>query len=155
MVQYCSNKEDSVGSYVYCCYSDPLAETILENSVEQVSQLCGFEVYPTYSYIKVYQGGDKLLRHLDRPSCEISLTVNIDFVGQQWPIYAQYKDETPSKYVLDPGDALIYLGTEVYHWREKLAENSLNAQLMLHFVRKDGIYSEYKYDQRQYLGHLK
>ena len=37
----------------------------------------GLKVLPTYTYARIYKTGDILERHKDRPSCEISTTVNL------------------------------------------------------------------------------
>ena len=38
----------------------------------------GLDLCPTYSYARLYKkDGDELKRHKDRPSCEISTTINL------------------------------------------------------------------------------
>jgi hypothetical protein len=67
----------------------------------------------------------------------------------------QYEDKDPVKCLLNPGDAVIYKGCEVTHWRRKLAKGLINVQFMLHYVDKNGPYTEYKFDGRESLGFLK
>jgi hypothetical protein len=55
---------------------------------------------------------------------------------------------------LEPGDAAIYKGIEVPHWREPF-EGDRQVQVFLHYVRKDGPYQEFKFDKRPHLGHQK
>src|SRR5690349_13914957 len=50
-------------------YADTLMETLLESLHSRVEQLSGLELFPTYSYYRVYGPGDELHRHRDRPSC--------------------------------------------------------------------------------------
>jgi hypothetical protein len=133
-------------------YADPLIEVLLKQCLLEVEKQTGLEIEPTYSYSRVYQGGEELLPHIDRPSCEISVTVNVACTGNAWPIWVQYKDKDPVKCVLNPGDAVIYKGCEVTHWRRKLPEGQINAQFMLHYVDKNGPYTQYKLDGRNYLG---
>ena len=133
-------------------YADPLIEVLLKQCLLEVEKQTGLELEPTYSYSRVYQGGEELLPHIDRPSCEISVTVNVACTGNAWPIWMQYKDKDPVKCVLNPGDAVIYKGCEVAHWRRKLPEGQINAQFMLHYVDKNGPHAQYKLDRRNYLG---
>jgi len=73
-----------------------------------------------------------LKKHRDRPSCEISVTVMLGSDGTKWPIYM---DGTELN--LEPGDAGIYLGCEVEHWREEFT-GDWHAQTFLHYVDKNG-----------------
>jgi len=75
-----------------------------------VSEVCGKELYPTYSYARIYQPGEELEPHTDRPSCEISVTVNIASKGRLSPIWMHYKDNQPHSYTLNPGDAVVLQG---------------------------------------------
>ena len=54
--------------------------------------------------------------------------------------------------MLNPGDAVVYKGCEVTHWRRKLPKGHINVQFMLHYVDKNGPYAEYKFDKREALG---
>jgi hypothetical protein len=62
----------------------------------------------------MYTKFSDLPKHKDRPSCEISTTVNIASDGTTWPIFM---DGKPLH--LESGDAAIYLGMELTHWREE------------------------------------
>lgn len=134
-------------------YSDPLIEVVLQNVVPDIESIVGFEVEPTYSFSRIYVKGDKLTPHVDRPSCEISATVNVATVGELWPIWMKARGKEPIKVELNPGDAVIYKGCEVTHWRDEMIDTEVNVQFMLHFVNKNGPYADYKWDKRPGLGH--
>ena len=136
----------------YCKGSDPLIEIILKNSCEQVEQLTGLKLYPTYSYSRVYVKGNYLIAHVDRPSCEISLTVNVASVGKPWEFMIKPPGKEPVAYILEPGDALLYKGLEVLHWRNTSDCAEITAQFMLHYVDQNGPFAEYKFDKRSALG---
>lgn len=138
----------------YARYAEPVVEVILENSADEISQLVGERLLPTYSYARVYVKGDELERHIDRPSCEYSVTVHVATVGEPWPIWMQKGDGPVSKVILQPGDAIVYKGCEVHHWREVMSECDINVQFMLHYVNESGKYADYKWDKRPGLGHL-
>jgi hypothetical protein len=136
----------------YFYYADPLIEVLLESSLEAVQEVVGKELIPTYSYSRIYQPGEKLAPHLDRPACEISVTINVATKGSFSPIYMQYADNDPQEYTLNPGDAVIYKGCEATHWRKTLKNDQLNVQFMLHYVSKNGPYAEYAKDKRPAYG---
>lgn len=133
-------------------YADPLIEVLLKQSLFAMEQHTGLSLEPTYSFSRVYQEGEELTPHTDRPSCEISATINVACTGDVWPIWMQYEDKDPVKCMLEPGDAVIYKGCEVTHWRRKLPKGQINVQFMLHYVDKNGPCAEYKFDKREALG---
>jgi len=145
------DEKDETSSFYY--YSDPLIEVILQKKINQVELICGKEIFPTYSYSRVYVFGDELIPHVDRPSCEISVTVNVATIGPISPIWMQYGDNVPVFFDLKPGDAIIYKGCESRHWRDSLKENQMNVQFMLHYVHKYGKNKNYKWDNRPNLGY--
>ena len=133
-------------------YADPLVEVILKNSVPDVEAATGLQLDPTYSFTRVYQKGDELKPHVDRPACEISVTSHIATVGKPWPIYMKAPGKEPTVHYLEPGDACIYRGCEVTHWRDKAVDTDFNVQVMLHYVDKNGPNAGYKFDKRASLG---
>jgi alkylated DNA repair dioxygenase AlkB len=136
----------------YAQYADPLIELILQDYQKDIEKIVNKEVYPTYSYARVYEKGDVLTPHLDRFECEFSVTVNVASVGAPWNIYLKGYDKKTESFILEPGDAIIYKGCEVMHWREESEDTQLCVQFMLHYVDKNGPSSYLKYDGRQALG---
>ena len=150
-------------------YSDRLMETLLVKTIEVMQKKTGLKLVPTYSYTRLYRKGNILRRHKDRPSCEISTTLNLG--GDEWPIFI---DPTGSDNVIDeykeihkpgapkgikvdlkPGDMLIYSGCELEHWREPFQGN-LCGQVFLHYNHADGQFAKTNlYDKRPMLGILK
>jgi hypothetical protein len=127
-------------------YADPLTESVLINKKSLVEKECGLKLHPTYSFLRVYTMFGDLKKHSDRPSCEISVTVCVDSVGKSWPIYM---DNNPI--ILNPGDAAIYLGCEIEHWRDELKED-YQSQFFLHYVNQEGRHKNLKWDTRPFLG---
>jgi hypothetical protein len=149
--EWCGKENDSVTKLAY--YADPLIETVLQASLPLVSEACGKELHPTYSYARIYQPGEELEPHIDRPSCEISVTVNVASKGAQSPIWMHYGNNEPHAYTLNPGDAVVYKGCEARHWRDTFKKDQLNVQFMLHYVNKFGLHAERKFDTRPALGY--
>ena len=68
-------------------YADPSLDMLLESVRPKVEVATGRRLWPTYSYLRVYKRGNLLAAHLDRPSCEISMTVNLGMdADEPWPI---------------------------------------------------------------------
>jgi hypothetical protein len=134
-------------------YADPMMESLLLHLQPIIERHTGLSLYPTYSYYRVYHPGDELKHHVDRPACEISLTISFefDFKGalSSWPIYI---DGTPVE--LQPGEMAIYKGIELDHWREKLEapEGSWHVQAFLHYVDVNGPHADQKWDKRPSVG---
>jgi hypothetical protein len=134
-------------------YADPLMESLLVHSWQIIEQNTGLQLSPTYSYYRVYRNGDDLKPHKDRPSCEISATVFLGFQYSKeysWPIIM---DGHSIK--MEPGDLVIYRGTELEHSREIFDigdQESFHVQTFIHYVDKNGPYSEWEFDKRIGIG---
>ena len=50
--------------------------------------------------------------------------------------------------MLEEGDAVLYKGCEVDHWREPYTEGTKLAQVFLHYVDANGPYTEWKNDKK-------
>ena len=69
-------------------YGDPELDAVLAKLVPNLSNQLGVELLPTYTYARIYEPGEVLVKHKDRPSCEISgtLTLGFDPGSGIWPI---------------------------------------------------------------------
>ena len=130
--------------------ADPLMENVLSGLLPRVEQLSGRLLHPTYSFVRLYRRGDRLERHLDRASCEISVSVHLGSDGDiDWPLWvAGPCGERAARQ--RPGDALLYRGADCEHWRDPL-EGAEWAQLFLHYVDRQGPHAELRFDRREQL----
>ena len=115
------------------------------NKQKIMEQETGKKLLPTYSFWRTYTKFAVLNKHTDRPACEISTTV---YIGGDtgWPIYM---DGTPIH--LEKGDAAVYLGCEVSHWRDEFPGDH-QFQTFLHYVDADGKNKNHHMDQRIHWG---
>lgn len=156
LVNFVPETGDAQVPHAHSKYSDTLMESLLLKLKPTIEYVTGLELFPTYSYYRVYRAGMDLKPHVDRPSCEISATVcfNFNYQGAEvdWPMYIE-----GNPVVLQPGDAIIYRGCEVEHWRDKLEIPQLgyHIQGFFHYVDSAGPYAEYKLDKRDYIGQVK
>jgi hypothetical protein len=152
----------------YSCYGDMFMETLLMKVLPIMQQQTGLRLVPTYTYTRIYKKGDILHRHKDRPSCEISTTINLG--GDPWSIFIDptgtdnilsgkdtttvVKPNAPEgvEVQLGIGDMLVYSGCELEHWRTAF-EGNLCVQTFLHYNHADGRFAEInKFDRRPMLG---
>jgi hypothetical protein len=134
----------------YAFYGDPVIETVLQGSMGKVESITGRRLFPTLSFVRVSMKGDELTRHVDRPAGEISATVNLT-ATVPWPIWMRYLDRESRSFTLTPGDAVIYQGCLVEHWREPLQHAATNIQCTLHYVDQNGPHAHHKWDGRSEL----
>ena len=123
-------------------YADALFESLMINKKEVLEKETGLELFPTYSFWRMYTHLADLSFHKDRPACEISVTVNLGGSEEPWPIYME---DTPLE--LKPGDAAVYLGCEVVHGRHEF-QGDWQAQCFMHYVDKNGPHKEWDKDKR-------
>ena len=113
-------------------YGDPIMESFLLTKFDLMERETNLELCPTYSYWRMYTKFSDLKKHKDRPSCEISVTAMIGSDGTPWPIFIGDKEIK-----LNDGDAVIYLGCEVEHYRNEF-QGDWHAQVFFHYVDKNG-----------------
>ena len=130
-------------------------DKLLEDLTPHFEQASGLKLFPTYSYARLYNTqGEELKLHRDRPACEISATLTLDFEGDVWPIYmgANEDKSNATEIKMNVGDAVLYRGCDIHHWREPYEEGKWQAQVFLHYVDQNGPHAEWKYDKRKSLG---
>lgn len=126
---------------------DVFMDGLLIDLLPLAEEVSGLKLFPTYSYFRVYKSGDTLVKHTDRPACEISLTICLGYEADRpWPLMLAGLTG-PLSIELEPGDGLLYRGMEQVHWREPM-NGQRSAQVFLHYVDQNGPYSEWKYDKR-------
>jgi hypothetical protein len=115
---------------VMCCYAPESSTFVVKRMKPILEELLGEELIPSYWFTTTYHNKGWMNCHTDRPSCEVSVTMNI--CG-------------------DAEHGVAYLGTIVPHWRSPLRthKNDRFMQLFLHYVRKNGEYADYAYDRNE------
>lgn len=91
-----------------------------------------------FVYHRVYRTGAILRTHKDAPRAEISVTINLGQKGEPWDLWLVDYDENTQRIVLEPGDALVYQGSKLSHWRGKLVDSDYVSQVMFHCIDKNG-----------------
>ena len=163
---FIGNRIDQQIPGCYSKYADWVMETLLQYMRPIMKAKTGMDLVPTYSYTRLYEKGNTLHRHKDRPSCEISTTLHLG--GDEWPIFLDptgadnvinerkniHKPGAPKGIRVDlkPGDMLIYSGCELEHWREPF-QGEVCSQVFLHYNHANGPFAKTNlFDKRPLLG---
>ena len=137
----------------YSHYADIVMVTLLQKVKPIMEKELGVKLIETYSYARIYKKGDKLKRHKDRYSCEISTTMYLG--GDEWSIFLEPSGEKGKDGVevkLETGDMLMYRGCELEHWREPFKGKNCG-QVFLHYNDASSENAEKnKFDTKPLLG---
>ena len=121
----------------------------------------GQRLIPTYDYFRIYREGDICRVHRDRPACEHSLSLTLDYsddvpwaleVGDEGAAGPQdiYTDdfgtERSRALAMQVGDAVAYRGVDHRHGRTTPNPNAWSAHLFLHWVDPDGPFADQAFD---------
>ena len=143
-------------------YSAPWAIALHNWLHEELKRHIDLDLGITYAYSRRYERGAYLGSHLDRPSCEVSATLCLDYKsddGSPWPIWVrndknyiteeaetvrvesqalnqrERKKNGCKSLSLEPGDILLYQGPNIPHWRDYfLGEYSYH--IFVHFYNR-------------------
>jgi hypothetical protein len=157
--------------HTHSVHGDHLMESVFEQTWPKMEELTGVELWPTYTFYRVYKQGDILKHHTDRPACEVSATIclgydysNLDAFKKSdynWKLWVnntangkQYGGEPEADigYEMQPGDAIVYRGCEVDHWREEF-KGIMQSQVFFHYCNRNGPFKDAKFDCRPGLGY--
>ncbi len=151
-------------------HGDFFMETLMDMSTPVIEQNVGKNLFPTYSYFRIYDKGSDLKIHTDRPSCEytVALCLGADPVDKPYEIFVGEEDENSDykyysnqdeykryridhKFPMLPNNAVIFKGMDKIHWREICTHNHFMT-VFLHYVDQEGPYKDFKFDKREMLG---
>ena len=166
--RYFEDEEQVNGSLARYWY--PQYRKIHSDVRKILEEAIGRKLYNTYYYDRYYYPGQQLIKHTDRPACEISVSVHISTnIKEDWPIYFKtpdkFTDITKKELVkkgenvsvkLKQGDGVIYKGCERPHWRDSMPglfeemigdEVFYYHQIFFHYVLQDGVRAHFAFDR--------
>lgn len=142
-------------------YCTPMAVSLHRWLKDKLDNVIDMGLRETYSYTRKYDRGAYLRAHTDRPSCEISATICLDYKtddNSPWKIWVQndgnyvdmrnmdevfdisqglpHRQRRGIPITLEPGDVLLYQGPNVIHWRDYLV-GDYSYHIFLHFFNED------------------
>jgi hypothetical protein len=125
-------------------HSEPVGMFFHPQMAGLMSRIAGEPVKPSYLYFANYPSGSVLPRHVDRQQCEFSISLLVDYSPEPtgpcgWPLFLEYPD-LPGGVVgadLGLGDAVLYRGRQLVHYRDRLPDGHQSSSLFLHYLRED------------------
>lgn len=123
----------------YKTYKDEVFKELSLKALPLLEEGYGLELYPTYTYTRLYVEGFILKPHRDRPACEYSSTVTISYGDREtpWEIYVENEDGDGVEYNLESGEGLLYEGRKYHHWRMPL-DKGWQIQTFVHYIKVGG-----------------
>ena len=130
-----SNSRQVSGSVeIYDSVATKITNNIVLHKLKDTLKLQ--KIYTTYGFYRKYYKYQELVKHTDRPECELSVSIclNMSEKNKPWGLFFE-NTEQDCIYVAEPhvGDAVIYMGMDLPHWREPCEHNWLK-QLFLHYT---------------------
>ena len=131
----------------WAIYKPPFLKELMKEVKIILEGTSGIKLLPTYWSITIYTNDSYLKPHIDRPSCEFSVSLNLKS-NIDWPLFFKGKNSVEHGFVTDVGSGIAYLGCERPHWRFPLiSENKeLYIQSFFHYVNADGLYKSFAND---------
>lgn len=144
-------------------YGNSLAplQAFLWGLTPAMEQVTGRSLIPTYDFFRIYREGDTLRVDRDRPACEHSLSLTLDYSDDvPWPLEVgaagaagpddivadDFGDEPSASLAMAVGDAVAYRGVEHRHGRTTPNPNGWSAHLFLHWVDPHGPHAVQAFD---------
>ena len=139
-------------------YNHPKFKQLHTDIRLKLENIIGRKLFNTYYYDRFYFTGQELKNHVDRDSCEISVSLHISSNPNkiEWPFWIKDMQGNHASVFLNPGDVVLYKGCERPHWREplkssysekelffrnlkKLKDDTWYHQIFFHYVLADGL----------------
>lgn len=102
---------------------------------EEMSEFYGLKLKKSYCYIALYGPDGKCKRHTDRIQCQYTYDYCHSY-DVAWPLFVE-EDGVAHEFNMEKNSALIYRGTEHFHWREDRKQGQYCYMIFFHFVPFD------------------
>jgi hypothetical protein len=125
----------------YVVYQESVAQFFHRQIAHAVSAVANMPVKPTFVYSVSYPGGADLEVHTDRAQCEYAVSLLVDYTPEPleqspWPMRLNGLNGT-RKIWQALGDAVLYRGTRIPHWRDQLAASATSTSLLFYYVNEN------------------
>ena len=125
----------------YVVYQESVAQFFHRQIAHVVGAVAGMPVKPTFVYSVSYTGGTNLEVHTDRAQCEYAVSLLVDYTPEPleqspWPLQLNGPNGT-RKIWQALGDAVLYRGTRIPHWRDRLAASATSTSLLFYYVNEN------------------
>lgn len=122
---------------------EPSSALLLHLLQPLVARATGADIKPAYSYAWIYRRGAQMPAHRDRDACRYTLTLLVDYAPAvdgptPWPLGIHPRGGgAPLEIRQSVGDAVIFNGQELSHFRPPFTAGTQSTSLLLHYVDRD------------------
>jgi hypothetical protein len=124
----------------YGQHNEMVARYFHHQFTEIISRIAGEPIKPSYTYVSAYREGSVLGAHVDRKQCEftVSLLIEDEDISSTgaWPLWFQLP-EGKTAVTQKTGDAVVFRGCDLPHWREQSSTAHTSTVLLFHYVQQD------------------
>lgn len=121
----------------YGYHNESVARYFHHQLRDVVSRVVGESVKPTYAYVSAYREGATLKPHVDREQCVFTLSLWLDegtnADAEPWPLWFQL-DRGRVSVTQTCGDAVLFRGSDIPHWRDAPPRGRASTTLLFHYV---------------------
>jgi hypothetical protein len=126
----------------FSSYNDPVGRFIHARLTATMSAVAGQPLEPSFSYFFSYLPGAVLEPHKDRAQAEFSISLQLDHTPPpdgptNWPLELVFDHGRTASANLALGDAVLYHGRTVTHFRAPLPAAQRSSLLVLEYVPLD------------------
>lgn len=114
-------------------YSPLCTEVFLLKLRSEIEKVVSNKLVPSFSYARIYYKGSELERHVDRKHAKFGVSICLDRDQFDWPLVIQDRLGREQEINLSIGDAVIFKGMELEHYRKKF-EGNFQTQMFLFYM---------------------
>lgn len=119
---------------------------------EKIGNLMGKSLVPVNSYARIYENGNTLKKHSDRPELQYNISLCLKRDSTNWAFGLTDLHGQDHLIEQQAGDALFYQG-HLTHWREGSYAGHEQIQVFFHYCELGSEHEKTKkFDGRQHLG---
>jgi hypothetical protein len=125
------------------CHNDRLCRSFHVEFSKVLIPLFPELVKPSYCYLGIYHDQAELPKHTDREQCRWNVSVILDSspeitnLNDSWPIYLEPAACEQVRLSAVIGDAIVYRGDKIPHWREPLPKQFNQVSIcFFHYVHR-------------------
>jgi hypothetical protein len=127
----------------YPSHSEPSSALLLHALAPLVAHVTGTPIQPALSFGRLYRRNAEMAAHRDRQPCQLSVTYLADYAPATegptpWPICVRPRDGGPPvEFHQSVGDAVLFSGVELDHFRPLFTAGERSVSLLMHYVDRD------------------
>lgn len=124
--------EDSDMFFRWQAHNVPFLINLHKKLLPLVCEKFNKKLKRSYVFLSMYKIGEGFCPvHKDRPQCRYTLDLCLD-QKEPWPIYIDDQE-----FMLNENEAMLYSGTEHFHYRNKIQKDNYCSLAFFHFVDEE------------------